>query len=290
MGTNSIIDNLDKKTMISTIKLLLSNDIDKKDIFIVVEGDDDVKFIKKFLNNTVKIVKSYSGKAGVEEIVNSKVIDSDRVIGIRDRDYYQGSVSEKIFFYDRCCLEMMMAEFDEVFEGIYHEFYNGEMKPQMLKKHILDELNIVSQLRKYNEINYKGINFEGISFRNIVDDDYKIVEDKFIEIIEKLNSGKGFDFIDIIKVTRGNDVSDLLDITNGHDFIILFKTICDIINNRKSVKNRKIKLVKDREISSVLRASFSGDYLKKTNLYKDIKGYFYNEYDVWDLNPSNHKA
>lgn len=282
MGTNSIINNLDKDSMISTIKLLLSDDIDKKHIFIVVEGDDDVKFLKRFLNNNVKIVESYSGKAGVEEIVNSEFIDSDRVIGIRDRDYYQGSISRKIFFYDRCCLEIMMAEFDEVFEGIYHEFYYGKMEPQVLKKHILYELNIVSQLRKYNEENNIEINFKGIPFDNIVCNNFKIDKNKFIDKIKDLNSGREIDYIGITDKSESEVSINLLDITNGHDFIRLFKTICDMSNKGKKVK--------DREISTALRTSFSGDFLKKTNLYKDIKGYFYNEHDVWDIKLSNYKV
>lgn len=103
MGTNSIKTNLTKDSIISDIKLLLGADINKENVYVVVEGDDDIKFLRRYLNSNVIIYESFSGKNGVEEIVNSKNISNSRVIGIRDKDYYNNLKSKKIFFYDRCC-------------------------------------------------------------------------------------------------------------------------------------------------------------------------------------------
>ena len=46
MGTNSIKANLTKDSIISDIKLLLGADINKENIYVVVEGDDDIKFLR----------------------------------------------------------------------------------------------------------------------------------------------------------------------------------------------------------------------------------------------------
>lgn len=53
MGNNSIRDNLTKDYMISDLRLSLSDDIYKEKVYIVVEGEDDIKFIKSFVNKTI---------------------------------------------------------------------------------------------------------------------------------------------------------------------------------------------------------------------------------------------
>lgn len=269
MGTNSIKTNLTKDSIISDIKLLLGADINKANIYVVVEGDDDIKFLRRYLNNNVMIYESFSGKNGVEEIVYSEIICSSRVIGIRDKDYCNNVKSKKIFFYDRCCLEMMITEFDKAFEAIYCEFYKGKKKPHELKNYILNELLKVSQARKYNEENKLGINFKGLFFQSIIDDTLKINEDKFIDQLKKLNPGKSINFIDKLLY---QSTDNMLDITNGHDFILLFKVICDKWCSKNSAN--------EKQISSVLRASFSEEFLKKTNLYRNVNNYF-NNIKVW---------
>lgn len=273
MGTNSIKANLTKDSIISDIKLLLGADINKENVYVVVEGDDDIKFLRRYLNSNVTIYESFSGKNGVEEIVNSKIIFSPRVIGIRDKDYCNDVKNKKMFFYDRCCLEMMIAEFDKAFNGIYCEFYDGEMEPYKLKEHILTELFKVSQLRKYNEEKKMEINFKGLSFQSIIDDKFKIDEEKFIEQLKKLNSGTSINFINIINELLDQNVDNMLDITNGHDFVLLFKTICDKSCSKNSAN--------EKQISSVLRSSFSEEFLKETTLYKIINDYFSNKVKVW---------
>lgn len=273
MGTNSIKTNLTKSSTISHIKLLLGADINKENVYIVVEGEDDIKFLRRYLNSNVIIYESFSGKNGVEEIVQSKNICSSRVIGIRDKDYCSDDKSKKIFFYDRCCLEMMITEFDKAFNGIYYEFYNGEMEPYKLKEHILTELFKVSQVRKYNEENKIGINFKGLSFQSIIDDKFKMDEGKFVEQLKKLNSEKNINFINNIDESLYQNIDNMLDITNGHDFILLFKVICDKSCSKNSAN--------EKHISSVLRGSFSEEFLQETALYRSISDYFDNKVKVW---------
>lgn len=273
MGTNSIKTNLTKDSIISDIKLLLGADINKENVYVVVEGEDDIKFLSRYLNNNVMIYESFSGKKGVEEIVQSKNICSSRVIGIRDRDYCNDDKGKKIFFYDRCCLEMMITEFDKAFNGIYYEFYKGEMEPDKLKEHLLTELFIVSQVRKYNEDNKIGIIFKGLSFQSIIDDKFKIDTEKFINQLKKLNSAKSIDFTSIIDELLYQNIDNKLDITNGHDFIFLFKVICDKVCSKKNVN--------EKNISSVLRSSFNEEFLKETTLYKSVRDYFINNVKVW---------
>ncbi len=275
MGTNSIKSNLTKETIISEIKLLSGTKNNEDKVYIIVEGEDDIKFLKKFLKANVIIYESFSGKKGVEEIINSKEIHNSRVIGIIDRDYSEKSKDNRIFFYDRCCMEMMLIGFDEVFECIYHEFYNGEIEVKKLRNHILKELYKLSRIRKYNEKYIKGINFKGLSFNNIINYENKIDEEKFIESIRKINPNKSLDFIEKIEKLNNIEIDELLNITNGHDFIYFFKALCN-----KTIKNKGIKY---KEISSVLRGVFNNQLLKSTKLYLNINNYFENKNTIWNF-------
>ena len=68
MESNSIKDNLSKEDMISDILLCLGADIHRENIFLIVEGDDDIKFLRSFIADNVHIYESYDGKSGVEFI------------------------------------------------------------------------------------------------------------------------------------------------------------------------------------------------------------------------------
>ena len=83
MEKNSIRRNLKREDIISEIKLLCGEDYKKVKTFVIVEGDDDLKFIKNKFNSKAYGFESFSGCDGVEEIVNYFQSDK-RVIGIRD--------------------------------------------------------------------------------------------------------------------------------------------------------------------------------------------------------------
>lgn len=266
MGTNSIKRYMNKEEIISNIKLLLAADRENKNIFVVVEGGDDIKFLKKFFSENVIIFESYSGKQGLEEIIETQ--DNTKVIGIRDKDYCLQPNNKRIFFYDRCCLEMMIIENCNSFNSIFCEFYQGPMDSDELKNHILSELYKLSILRKYNEENKKGINFKGLSFSDLIDKENKLNERVLKAYIEKKNSTIAIDFSWNEVISNNLSISNLLDITNGHDFISFFKVLCDVDNKDN---------VKPREISSTLRGTYRDDDFIKTKLYENIKNSFENK-------------
>lgn len=275
MATNSIRQNMSKDDVISQIKLLLGNDIEKNNVFFIVEGDDDINFMNKFCNDNVTIYESYSGKSGVEDIINSKELNnSKRVIGIRDKDYCQTKSSDRIFFYDNCCLEMMIISFDESFKNLYCEYYKGKLSLTNLREHILSELYKISLIRKYNEENKKEIKFDGLSISSMIDVDDKLDETKLLNALKQQNSKLSFDFAADIVSSRIPSIKDLLNITNGHDFIYFFQELCNRSVNKK---------YNNTAISSSLRCSFNGTLFSKTSLYWNIENYFNNRFDIWDF-------
>lgn len=60
MGTNSIRVNMTKEDIISEIQLLKSADIERKSVYLIVEGTDDIKFFNKRLSSDIQIYESFS--------------------------------------------------------------------------------------------------------------------------------------------------------------------------------------------------------------------------------------
>lgn len=258
MGENSIKSNLPIETSISETILL----VNANHICLIVEGAEDYKFWKKFIiTENVKIIRSYAGKHGVEKIVDQ--VNHIRAIGVRDKDYCTIKNQKRIFFYDRCCMEMMIISADEVYDSLCSEFLLDDPSSKNIEKiHILRELFTLSKLRKYNEEKCKGISFQGLDVYNFVDNRNKLDLSKAKEKLSKLNPNKTLDLTidDVQELT----IDNLLDITNGHDFIGFFKGVCDNYNQRS---------VDVKHLSSALRVAYNLPLFKDTNLYQSIIKY-----------------
>mgnify|MGYP005785006087 FL=1 len=260
MATNSILDNLTSKDMISTIKLEIGADVNKEKTFLVVEGKDDKKFLKYLVKDNVVICESYSGKKGIEEILE-KFKNNKRIIGIRDRDYEKRKLDNRIFFYDFCNIEMMIINDDDAFEKICCEYYEGEIKYNELRKNILQNLLLISILRKRNEDEKKMWNFNGINYD--IDEEGKIVEESLFFHLQRINPSKSKDEF-VFSLKRIKKYEELLNITNGHDFTKIFIKYC---------KKENKKNINENNLLEVFRCAFSKEAFKKTSLYKDIKHY-----------------
>ena len=64
---DSIRKCLDQNDTIEELKLLLSDSKDK--VFVVVEGDEDVRLFMSLLREEACLVQSFKGKLGVEEMI-----------------------------------------------------------------------------------------------------------------------------------------------------------------------------------------------------------------------------
>lgn len=260
MATNSILDNLNSDDMISTIKLEIGADVNKEKTFLVVEGNDDKKFFKYLVRENVVICESYSGKKGIEEILQ-KFKNNKRIIGIRDRDYEKRKLDNRIFFYDFCNIEMMIINDNDVFEKICCEYYEGELKYFELRKNILQSLFLISILRKKNEDEKKMWNFNGINYD--IDEKGRIVEESLFSNLQRINPSKPKNEF-VFSFSKTKKYEELLNITNGHDFIKSFIKYC---------KKENGKNINEKNLFEVLRCAFNKESFKKTSLYKDIKCY-----------------
>lgn len=230
MGQNSIRENLTKEDIIADIRLTLAADFEHKKSIVIVEGEDDVSFFNGKLASDVDLHESFSGKIGVEEIVNS--FNDDRVIGIRDRDYDPISNNPRIYYYDYCCLEMMLIADDAAFSNYCYGYYRGTKKPLALREELLRDLESLSLYRKLSVEKGWSINFKGIDFSKAFDENTgKLKISSIIAQIKKINSADSelirtqLSSIGIESQSLSAEADYYL-ITQGHDFIHYFHQVC----------------------------------------------------------------
>ncbi|MHB8127198.1 MAG: hypothetical protein ACYDEJ_16510 [Desulfitobacteriaceae bacterium] len=270
MGTNSIKANLSKDDIISEIKLSLGFDVRREHTFLIVEGNDDLKFWRNFASEKVTLFDSFSGKEGINEIIQDHFISNPRVIGVRDRDYQCNSIHSSIFYYDYCCLEMMLIKSDEAFFSIYNEYYSDKYSVNELRDILLKQLQYISMIRKNNEVHRWGIKINGISINDSFDSVKKVM--LITKIILKLNEMNSNYFIvnsdkqsqiDLENKIELNS-EQLLLITQGHDFLKLFAAFC---------QKPKVKDASDKTIAASLRCAYRKSDFITTTLYSQLATY-----------------
>lgn len=268
MERNSIKNNLTKEDIISDIVLSSGADVEKSHVYILVEGESDICLVSSYFTDNVFLYESYSGKEGVEYIVGEYFSEEDNVIGIRDRDYQLGAISEKIFYYDYGCMEMMLISNDEVFSNLCDEYYYGRMRFEELKKHIFKQLKFLSTIRLYNEREKLGILLKGVSINEAWEAEAMKLDCKAVlSKISKMNNGHlSKELQQKIKEEDKREWSDeeYLYNTQGHDFFMLFTVVCN--------QYRK-KAIKSSEAEASARCSFRKSDMIKTSLYKSIIEY-----------------
>ena len=256
---DSIRKCLDENDTIAELKLLLSASKDK--VYVVVEGDDDVRMFKNLLGCKTYLVQSYQSKLGVEKMIHINFKKQPRVIGIRDKDYQNKPIDKRIFYCDFCCSEMMIVSNDDCFTRIYNAFCDTSIDAMKLRFICLQYLEYLSKLRCLNEKKKWNIKFDGISPNSLYDSDMSKMNLNIIEYLNKRNPNN------IISKKRQDDVEslfqknlnekELLNITNGHDFINLFHWLGKVKNSINSVGNS-------------FRASYGKIEFKQTKLYNNL--------------------
>lgn len=271
MGQNSIRENLTKEDIIADIRLTLSADFEHKKTVVIVEGEDDITFFNGKLDSNVDIHESFSGKTGVTEIVD--FFSDDRVIGICDRDYDTISDNPCIYYYDHCCLEMMLISNNSAFCTYCYGYYHGSKNPITLRSELLQDLAPLSIYRKLSVEQGWAINFKGITFTKAFDKNTdKLNIASVFSQIKQINSADSeairthMSTVGVAIQSLTNDTDYYL-ITQGHDFINYFHQVC--LNSM----SQKGNFPGAKELFRSLVCAYRLSDFSNTNLYQDIISY-----------------
>lgn len=269
MGNNSIRSNLSKEDIISDIRMSLSANFDKTKAVLVVEGPDDRQFWQNKTSDNVYLYESFSGIAGVKEIV--EFFNSNSVIGICDKDYATSS-QNLMFYYDYCCLEMMLVYSDSAFTAFISEYCPCK-NSNVLRLSILLELQWLSSFRRLNSTNLWGVKFKGLSIHNSCDNENECFDkqkalSELIVINRKCCNISDWMLAEVLQESQIDmSLVELLSITNGHDFLSFLHFL--YINKGE----RKGRVHGVDAISASLRCAFRMTDFFQTTLYAKLKEY-----------------
>ncbi|MGN1142470.1 MAG: hypothetical protein ACI4TF_14820 [Oliverpabstia sp.] len=240
-----------------------SADIEGKLCVALVEGSDDVSFVKENFSEYVICKESVSGKIGLEELLNQIDFETERVIAIRDRDYADvRAFPERMFAYDYCCLELMLVANKNVSDGFFRSYYNGSETKENFVISAMRILAPYSILRRKNEIEAKGINFESKGrFGHLIDKNGQV---DWTGVFDKLSQTTGELNVCCAEAERLPEC-DLWDITNGHDLCLYLGKMSKTGKGKTSFGEEGIR--------KFLLGCYRKDDFQKTKLYQSLKEY-----------------
>jgi hypothetical protein len=262
--------NLNAKDVVGSINLDMASPVNKQKVWIIVEGNDDLKLFRKLIDGSssnVSIEESYGGKTELIKIVSEFIDKNDRVIGIRDADFihFDGNneSTNNIFLTDYHDAEMMMISCDNTFRSLLAEFTQNEGLE--LRDKILNSIMFVAGTRWINESEGLSIRFEGLGFSNFFKINDKITLDNstFIVTLMKrsINKKRSVSVDEINK--KISNVTDFYNFCNGHDFQKVFALY---VSSKKTGKT-----INEDSVSRSFRLAYSFSDFAKTHLYKQLQ-------------------
>lgn len=280
MVTNSsVLDEYSPNVIVEDIRMQSNQAINESKIFVLVEGDDDVKAYKRFFNSEVVELSVAGNCMHVKDAIEIAFADKNlknKVIGIKDSDFdklknVDYSYVPTLFLTDTHDAETMMLT-DRCIKTLAIETTSREI-PSLLRDAI-SILEPFSYIRYYNDVEsqnygYNGICFDGFSLTNY----NPKVEIKSIEFWLqklKLHQNNQFTVTDstikkILQFSKDNKVSkaDSLLLVNGHDMVYVIRDLLYKFD-------KKAKQYGDKNIAQIIRTSYSFEEFCKTNLYKRL--------------------
>ena len=248
------------------IRLSIHHEQNKDKIFILLEGETDIKLFRKIFSHNYTDTTSLKGKDKLNEALS--ILRNEgylQVIGIRDADFEyleENMPVEHLFLTDYHDMEIEMIESDAL-QAVIDEFSTMECYTSLcenLKNNIYEIALYIGYIRWYSErenglFNFKRVPFNScISYNNcqISFDGEKLLE-LLLEQLEnrELNLEIEIDNLKNISTNR-------LQICNGHDLTLL-------ISNYFTKGN-----INQNKIEEALRLSYHFRYFKDTNLFQSL--------------------
>jgi len=240
-------------------------------VFVLLEGESDIKLFRKLFNlNYCKVETIPGSKFKLEECVGELVKNSPLIIGIRDADFVHLEAKPygkaNIFLTDFHDMEMMLISEDEVFSALIFEYISPSENHSEIRNNIITSIEQVSYLKWLNEKDDLEYNFKPgfqdlISFVNLEID----FEQYFNKVLSKSPNAKITDKTIILgKIKALKDTAPHpLQLCNGHDFM---EAISKYINHETN-----LNVANKKHIASSCRMAFTFDHFTRTRLYINTK-------------------
>lgn len=202
-------------------KLGINHSLNACSVVVVVEGNTDASFYRRFLDHTR--IYPVMGVDTVQKVLHDIGADNPNLIGIRDADFTRvhhcPSSLESLFLTDGHDIEMMIAMSNQAI-GTFWKNLNGSncTLPSNFFEIICRCLKPLSYFRLYNYVNSKSISFAEIDCQNNNGFSCYAHIKKIIENPKNKNkiSSK---LQQELSTAYSRDSTCLYELTRGHDFL-----------------------------------------------------------------------
>jgi Protein of unknown function (DUF4435) len=252
-------------------------------VFLLLEGDSDVRLYRKLCNNdTAKVEMIPGGKFKLEECLIELCKQCPRIIGIRDADFLhlegKSSPFNKLFLTDFHDMEIMIAACDDVFSAILCEFSDKQKETHApLKVQLLESLRFMSCFRWHNDTNRIGLAFEHVGFNDLFDiKNFNFNKQQYVQkvVLKSPNAKIKDPILLLLAVEQLSEGShELLQLCNGHDFMKITALYLS-----KFLK----KGIGEDTIAAIFRIAYSINHFKTTQLYKNINAWAANRWQIFE--------
>ncbi len=254
------------------LRLDISHPKSKGKVFILLEGESDIKLFRKLFNlSNCKVETIPGGMLKLEEGVGILVNIHPLIIGIRDADFIhlEAKPYEKanVFLTDFHDIEMVLISEDDAFSPLVFEYTNlPKHKHNEIRTNIMDLIEQIGYLKWLNDKENLEYKFEAgfqdlISFAN-----HKIDFNQYFErVLSKSPNAKITDktiILDKMRILKDTNPNPL-QLCNGHDFM---KAFSEYIKQNCRVKN-----IDCEHVVSSFRMTFTFDHYSRTRLHHDTK-------------------
>lgn len=252
------------------LRLDISHPNNRKQTFVLVEGDSDIRLFRKFFNlDNCNVECIPGGKFKLEECVGELSQKHALIMGIRDADFChlaEEKYSKKnMFLTDYHDIEITMLAQEDILSAFLFEYLPDLKKAEhaILLQHLMNTISIIGYLKWLSEEEKMEFSFE-VGFDDLMKFEKQTIDvEKYIQrVVGKSANAKIKDFSTIVEKIEKLSAKqiNLFHLTNGHD---LLKTFARYFREKAARKGLSAEI-----LESTLRISFNLENYKKTELFK----------------------
>lgn len=248
--------------MINDIKLEVRNDSTPQSVlFVLVEGDSDVRFFRKFFRGNDKKIRHVSGVEGLLNVFRVLKDEEINIIAIRDADFLRlngqdENLQEGVFITDCHDVEMMIVSCDRAFESVAKEHTDsGDVR---LRDALLEAASYPGAARWLNDTEDIGLNFGGAKITTYFAIGRTDTEN-FVNEIHRNSPNRTREISAGEVEQKRTTTNDYFNLCQGHDFCALFADLSEL--SKKPNRN---------DIGGDLRVAYGFGDFQETQLYREL--------------------
>lgn len=252
----------------------------KTQVFILVEGDSDKRFFKKFFHKETTHLEIAWGRKNLLEVLE-KLKEDDKLIAIKDADFdwvnYYIPTQGNLFITDFYDVENLMLHSPALDTLITEHAGEEKLNKFEQSQHTLLELIIeagkpLGYLRLLNDRSNMGLKFENLRYKDFIDiNSLKINVEHLIQAVKNKSQKPQLDAKQLL--TDLNDLARSLDSLDhnlklccGHDLTEILSLAFAKLLGTSGSDNK----ITRKDIESDLRLAYHFSYFKQTKLYQNL--------------------